>query len=275
VTVPPNPTDWVLNGTIKYHFITDSVNAPVDWGLQFVRYPRLAIAASFAAITIEALVITSVFVRNEWYRLAMGAGAVALLTGFRLFMGLFWPGWWIQLLGFLPWHAIGRRAFADVSSTAASIRASAVSAVQLALVAFVIVQQVIVSTLRLERAPIFSWYDMYSGTYASAEAWNASRSPAYRIVAFTDTGRVELRECNPHGEFVREFEQALDGSAEARSSVWRALRGCGADIGTAKQVTLEGDVRDFDWSTLQFTTSRNAVTLGPLQADQSGAIDRP
>ncbi len=38
---------WVLNGTVKYHFITDSNIAPFDWGLQLASYPRLAIAASF------------------------------------------------------------------------------------------------------------------------------------------------------------------------------------------------------------------------------------
>ena len=65
LTVPPGLADWVANGSVKYHFITDSVQAPVDWGLQLAKHPRLAIAASFGAIAIETLVITAAFVRSE------------------------------------------------------------------------------------------------------------------------------------------------------------------------------------------------------------------
>ena len=107
LTVPPGWTSWVVNGTVKYHFIADSVNAPVQWGLQLAAHPWLAVLASFLAIATESLVVTAAFVRNEWYRLAMGLGAVGLLAGFGLFMGVFWPGWWVPLLGFLPWQAFG------------------------------------------------------------------------------------------------------------------------------------------------------------------------
>jgi hypothetical protein len=102
LSVPPGWTSWILNGTVKYHFISDSVNAPVDWGLQLTRHPLLAIVASFGAIAIEALAVTAAFTRNDWYRLAMGLGAVTLFAGFGLFMGVFWPGWWVPLLAFLP-----------------------------------------------------------------------------------------------------------------------------------------------------------------------------
>ena len=282
LTVPPGVTDWVLNGTVKYHFITDSVNAPVDWGLQLVRYPRLAIVVSFLAIATEGLALTAAFVRNQWYRLAIGAGIAALLTGFRLFMGVFWPGWWILLLGFLPWQWIQRlgatkpaAATSNGSGQSASPRIGALTAVQVALVAFVLAQQVVVSSMRLERAPMFSWYDMYSGTYASAEAWKATRPPAYRIVALTKQGSVALPQCNPHGEFVREFEHALDGSTEARRSVWAALRGCGDAVAQATAVTLEGHAQDFDWDTLTFTTQPTAVTLGPLAAEARASADTP
>ncbi len=108
LTVPPGWTSWVLNGTVKYHFITDSVNAPVQWGLQLAAHPWLAVLASLVAIAIELLVVTAAFIRNEWYRLAMGLGAVCLIAGFGVFMGVFWPGWWVPLLGFLPWQAMSR-----------------------------------------------------------------------------------------------------------------------------------------------------------------------
>ena len=100
--------EWVLNGTIKYFFVTDSVIAPFDWGLQLAAYPWLAILVSAGAVTLEGAAVTAAFVRNDLYRLAIGIGALSLLVGFWAFMGHFWPGWWILLLGFLPWARLGR-----------------------------------------------------------------------------------------------------------------------------------------------------------------------
>ena len=141
----------------------------------------------------------------------------------------------------------------------------ALTAAQLAVIAGVIAQQVVASALTLERAPMFSWYDMYSGTYASPAAFNASRPPSFRIVATTDRGRAELR-CDPHEEFVREYQAALAGSPTAKASVWRALRGCLKDLAPVRDVTLEGNRQVFDWDRLVFTTTRAAVILGPLPA---------
>ena len=103
---PDGWTTWILNGTVKYHFITDSVNAPVDWGLQLAAHPNLAILASFGAVAVEALAITAAFTRSEPYRLGMGLASLSLVAGFRIFMGVLWLGWWIPLLGFLPWQRI-------------------------------------------------------------------------------------------------------------------------------------------------------------------------
>jgi len=270
LSVPPGWTSWILNGTVKYHFISDSVNAPVDWGLQLARHPLLAILASLGAIATEALVVTAAFTRNEWYRLVMGAFALALLIGFELFMGVFWPGWWVPLLAFLPWERLCRLKPAPttveyVGAGLSRPEGRALTAAQLAVIAGVIAQQVVASALTLERAPMFSWYDMYSGTYASPAAFNASRPPSFRIVATTDRGRAELR-CDPHEEFVREYQAALAGSPTAKASVWRALRGCGDDLADVRDVTLEGDIRTFDWDRLEFTSARSAVVLGPLAA---------
>ena len=263
LTVPPGWTSWVLNGSVKYHFITDSVNAPVQWGLQLAAHPWLAVLASLAAITIELLVVTAAFIRNEWYRLAMGVGAVCLIAGFVIFMGVFWPGWWVPLLGFLPWER-----FSDVARTLPGSRgepdkARPASIAQLAMIAAVIAQQVVVSAMKLERAPMFSWYDMYSGTYASPAAFNAARPPRFRIVASTERGTVELQGCNPHEEFVRQFEAAVTGSPDAQAGVWEALRSCG-DLSSVRAVMLEGDLNTFDWDNLRFTSTRSARVIGPL-----------
>jgi len=103
---PDGWTTWIMNGTVKYHFITDSVNAPVDWGLQLAAHPNLAIVVSFGAVAIEAVAITAAFTRSEPYRLGVGLASLSLVAGFRIFMGVLWLGWWIPLLGFLPWQRI-------------------------------------------------------------------------------------------------------------------------------------------------------------------------
>ena len=284
LTVPPDWTSWVANGTVKYHFITDSVNAPVQWGLQLAVHPWLAVFASFLAIATESLVVTAAFIRNEWYRLAMGLGAVCLIAGFGLFMGVFWPGWWVPLLGFLPWQRLsdvartlpGSRGEPDPSTGSESPRAESrgamtrpASLAQLAMIVAVIAQQVFVSEMRLERAPMFSWYDMYSGTYASPAAFTASRPPRFRIVASTEAGAVEIGGCNPHEEFVRRFEAAVGGSAEAQADVWAALSGCG-DLTGVRAVVLEGDLNTFDFDQLRFTTTRSARVIGPLARTHHG-----
>ncbi len=271
LTVPPGWTSWVLNGTIKYHIISDAASAPVTWGMQLVHHPLLAVLASFAAIAIEALVVTAAFVRDERYRFAMGAAAAALFTGIGVFMGIVWPGWWIPLLAFLPWKRWSQRVRPHMERVAAGASAPRqtsewLTVAQLVVVAAVVAQQVVVSTLRLERAPMFSWYDMYARSYSGPDDYNASIPPAYRIFVTTDRGRMALR-CSPHEELVRDFEAAVAGKAESKARVLRAIRGCGADLGSARYVTLEGNARTFDWDHLRFTVSY-PVSLGPLAARQ-------
>lgn len=271
LTVPPEWTSWILNGTVKYHIISDSAGAPVPWGAQLVRHPLLAVLLSFGAIAIEALVVTAAFVRSERYRLAMGLSAASLFAGIGLFMGIAWPGWWIPLLAFLPWSQWARRAPATrgpgtVAAAPLPGARHGLTPVQLLMVALVIGQQVTASALRLERAPMFSWYDMYARSYTSPDDYNASIPPVYQIVITSDRARVPLR-CSPHEELVRDFEAALAGNADSRERVMRALRGCGADLSSARQVTFEGNARTFDWDRLRFTVTC-PVSLGPLLANQ-------
>ena len=271
LTVPPGWTSWILNGSIKYHIISDSASAPVTWGLQLVHHPTLAVLISFGAIAVESLVVTAAFIRNETYRLTMGLSALALFAGIAAFMGIVWPGWWIALLGFLPWQrwstAVGPTA--QLSSSARSPRPMAgrtLAAAQLVVVAAVVGQQVIVSALKLERAPMFSWYDMYSRSYADAADYNSSIPPAYHVFVAGDHGRAQLR-CNPHEEFVRDFEAAVAGAIESRARIWRAIRGCGGDLSSARYITLEGNARTFDWDSLEFKLTHQ-MSLGPLAVRQ-------
>ena len=59
---------WILNGTVKYHFLSDAASAPLDWGLRVGLYPKLAVALSFAAILIEAAIVFGSFARHYVFR---------------------------------------------------------------------------------------------------------------------------------------------------------------------------------------------------------------
>jgi hypothetical protein len=261
LTVPPTWTSWVLNGTVKYHLVTDSAHAPIGWGVQLVRYPNLAILLSLVALAVEALVITAAFSRNERWRLGVGITTASLFAGIGLFMGIVWPGWWIPLIAFLPWRRWPRRHVpAPAEETRGSYRRLTVA--QLTVVVAVVLQQVIVSALKLERAPMFSWYDMYSRTYTSTANYNTRIPPEYHIVVAEESGRVQLR-CQPHDELVRDFEAAVKGETGARRRVWRALRGCGADPTHARDVRLIGRARTYDWNRLEFVQTYS-IDLGPL-----------
>ncbi len=258
---------WVLNGTVKYHFIADAANAPLDWGLQLAAHPGLAIVASLFALATEALVLTAAFVRSEAYRLLLGGAALAMLGGFRLFMGVFWPGWWILLLAFLPWQAIADALPRAPSPSPGST--APVTITQLAALAFVIAQQVVVSALAIEHAPMFSYYPMYSDTYASPAAYDASVRSVYRLSVTTAVGRVELS-CNASAALVADFRSGIDGARDAADRVWHAVHACRPDLENAHDVTLFEERRAFDWQRLTFSVQRS-TTLGTLGADRSSS----
>jgi hypothetical protein len=281
LSVPPHWSDWVLNGTVKYYFLGDEINAPVDWGVQLAGFPFLSILASFAVIAVEGALITAAFTRNEWYRLGLGTAALALFSGFYLFMGIFWPAWWCLLLGLLPWQWLSPRTAPAPASSSAGLPSPTVGtssrdwlpSVQLVAIVLVIAQQLVSSSLKLERIPMFSWYDLYAGTYESPEEWSATRQPSYRVVLHTDRGPASLS-CDPNAAFLREFDAALRGSEEARAKVWRAVRLCRRDLDDVRGVALEGDVRIFNWDRLTFVVNRSAVTLGPLSADTTASVEK-
>ena len=269
---PDGWTTWVMNGTVKYHFITDSVNAPVDWGLQLAAHPNLAILASFGAVAIEAIAITAAFTRSEAFRLGIGLAALSLVAGFRIFMGVLWLGWWIPLLGFLPWQRISEvtsRLKSQLPTPQLPIGRSTrlATAAQVAMIVFLLGQQIVVSTLGIERAPMFTHYPMYSYTFDSPEAFNAWLPPVHRIVVTTDHGTVELR-CRANENLVEAMQAALKGSAEAASTVWSAVRACrGEDLSGARALVFEQDKPVFDWQRLKLTVMPAVAVIGPLSAD--------
>jgi hypothetical protein len=209
---------WILNGTVKYHFLSDAASAPLDWGLRVGLYPKLAIALSFAAILIESLIVFGAFARSYVYRAAAGIAAAALLSGFALFQGIFWPAWWLLLVSFLPWHRLVRNSMPLQSADASLTRDVARLRLQPLIVIVFIAQQLLVSGLSLEAGPALSTYGMYSNTYDSPEAYESQSTTSYWLTS-------DGRQCNVSEEVARAVALARSGSdvAAAHDAVQRCF----------------------------------------------------
>jgi hypothetical protein len=208
---------WILNGTVKYHFLSDAASAPLDWGLRVGLYPKLAVALSFGAILMESTIVLGAFARRYVYRAIAGIAGVALLSGFALFQGLFWPAWWLLLVSFLPWHWFLRRSM-PVQSAASPADVARMKLQPLVVIVF-IAQQLIVSGLSLEAGPAVSTYGMYSNTYDSPEAYESQSTTSYWLTS------SDGRQCSVSEEAARAVASARSGSgdAPARDAVQRCF----------------------------------------------------
>jgi hypothetical protein len=189
---------WVTNGAIRYHFVEDAGNAVVPWGLWIAGHQGVAIAVSAAAILVEATMILNVVRRSDGYRAVFGVMGLSLHIGFFLFQGVLWWPWVVLYIAFLPWQRISQRLQGPRVAVprAASRRLSAVHALA---VVVVIGQQGYASYHRREFEPLYSHYPMYSGTFASWDAFFQTRRwYKYQRYAFvlrtTDGQRFDLKE---------------------------------------------------------------------------------
>ena len=246
--------DWILNGTVKYHFISDLDDALVKWGPSLTRIHWMAVAMSATAIAVEALVITASFSRSAVYRAGLGLASVALLSGFALFQGVVWPGWWLLLISFLPWHRIRARS-ADASAQLSLAPA------QLVFIVLIAVQQVLVSASGTEARPLASQYDMYSATYATPYEYEMSENLVYRVIVSSAGTSYVLPDCQLDDNTAERFRTAGQKGA---SEVGEVLRGCHADGGDISAVTLRGDRHVYDWDAQQFTWREGIDIIGPL-----------
>jgi hypothetical protein len=253
--------DWVANGSVKYHFISDFNQALVPWGLELAAHPTLAVALSAAAVVAEAVVITAIFSASAAYRLTCGLLALGMLATFALFQGIVWPGWWILLLGFLPWHRFRPGAGATAAATAKPL-----SAAQLALMAAVVAQQVYASWARVEARPFVSAYDMYSTTYASPAAYEEASNLVYRVVGVTAAGREDLPDCTIDSPAAETFSRAVAGDEAERTRMRSLIGECVVDRTDVTQVGIEGDKKVFDWNARRFVWKRALDVVGPADA---------
>jgi hypothetical protein len=254
---------WITNGTVKYHFLSDSVQAVVDWGLWIGRHHWASVAVSFAAIAVELLLIVGVFARPYRYRALTGVAALCLLTGFLLLQGLFWPAWWLLLLSFIPWHLVysagppegGPHDQAGAQGLAAAgqddggaarkdargvrLQADRLARAQVFAVVTFMAVQLGVSLLRLEISPFLSTYDMYATTYSSPQEYEQKAGQAYWVVGMDAAAQ-------PHRcRITRAEADAIAADVNLSPSMARRCFDASLDI---RSVSLEATRVHIDWA---------------------------
>ena len=186
---------WILNGTVKYHFLTDSSQAPIDWGLQVGHYPALAVLISLTAIVVEAGVIVAMLSGVYRYRMLAGIASVLMVSGFTFLQGIFWPGWWLLCLSFLPWHAIRpvaqnpRQASNSAHDTWRGWRFATTPGVTIALA--LVIAQIVTSAFHVEGSPLISTYDMYAKTYDSPEDFEQKAGEGFFLIGRDDQRNID------------------------------------------------------------------------------------
>jgi hypothetical protein len=228
---------WILNGTVKYHFLSDAAAAPLDWGLRVGLHPYVAVVLSLGAILIESTIVLGAFARRYVYRAIAGIAGVSLLSGFALFQGLFWPAWWLLLISFLPWQRLGPRPVRSASVDQLSIGRTRFALQPIIVIVFV-VEQLVVSGLSLEQGPVFSTYGMYSNTYDSPAGYEAQSTNSYWLIS------SDGRQCNVNEKAAWAVASARSGAEDA--SAREAAQHC---FGTTSLdgIAAEQRKKKIDW----------------------------
>ena len=229
---------WILNGTVKYHFLSDSRQAMVDWGLHVGQYPSLSVFLSFAAIAIESIVIVGVLSRAYRHRFAAGVAAMSILGGFVVLQGLRWPGWWLLLLAFLPWHLVRPGGRPEPASWNRAMSRPVMAVIAL------FALQIVVSALRIEVTPLLSTYDMYSTTYESEADYAYKAGLSYWIVAEHPDGTSQ--DCRISRAAADTMSRAIAGS-EPWGSAADVIETCFDGSAPIVNVSLQGRRSAIDW----------------------------
>ena len=256
---------WIYNGTVKYHFLSDSPDAVVDWGLRLGSLPWLAVFLSFSAIAIEGVVIFGICSRLYRYRLAAGCAGLSLFFGFYLFHGLFWPLWLMLLLSFLPWHLI-RPVAAPAAFTpdpAPSLSASWRLRVAAVLVLAFAGQQLVVTAWKLDVPPLLSIYDMYSTTYASPADFEYKAGQQFWIVGVDDQARThECRVSRTQADVViRAAAEPVD-----RLSMTPVLRRCFDQSVRLQRISVDATRVNVEWAQWRLNEPIRTSLVGPIPA---------
>ncbi len=236
---------WALNGTVRYHFMVDGEIALLPWGLWIAAHPALSVVVSTFVVVAEHAVILGMFWPPLW-RAGMGLVVVGLITGFSVFHHAIWPAWWVMLLGFVPWEWFNT---APASHDAAPVRVRRLPAAAAVAVLLLAAQQVVVSVARIEVAPYFSAYDMYSTTFTSPEEFErANGAPRLLVLASVRSGERDISDClGADAPVQQELETAARAGTAPRTPVTRQhIVDCAATF-RATRVRVLAEQRTYDW----------------------------
>ena len=162
---------WITTGAVRYHFVEDAEGAVSTLGLWIASHEQVAVAVSTLAIIAELLLLLTAFSKTTLLRLLGGTLGTALLLGFWLLQGVFWPAWWALLLAFLPWNQIA----AQLKSPSIALPTSTISATPAwigRVLALFVGIQLAASLSGTEHEPLISDFPMYSHTYSSPASFN-------------------------------------------------------------------------------------------------------
>jgi hypothetical protein len=171
---------WISGAAVKYHWVIDAQDAPVEWGLWIASHHWAAVIMSFCGVFFEATFILSVLIDSPRWRMVFTSGGLALLAGFYLFQSVFWLPWWLVLVSFaIPWGAVSnlldshglRRVDAGNGVTRTSSRVFLRS--ELRPVHFALIALVCVHAMFPLRAG-FGRFTGYANTYPSIDAFDRS-----------------------------------------------------------------------------------------------------
>jgi hypothetical protein len=276
--------DWATTGAVRFHFVEDSFQAPVTWGLWVAAHYPVAVLLSFGVLAIEAVFILNILFPGAWMRAAFGLLGVAVFGGFYVFQGVFWPPWWIVFTAFLPWGLIGRHAAGGLRTQSLGLGAG-----HALVIVVVVVQQVVASAWRIEIEPFTSWYPMYSNTYQSPSDFDEAERYAFRY------WRYYFEVDTPRGVVdVSDRIRAIPGAERAIHTVVADLKGrpgplneelsplVGAIRSTYEEryrtalraLRLSYDRRAFDWERGEFYWAVEKGDAGVLDFEAS-ALVRP
>jgi hypothetical protein len=201
--------EWITNGTVRYHFVEDGANAPVDLGLWIATQPGVSVGLSLAAVIVEASFFLVVFVPSWRTRAVFGAIGITMMVGFFLFQGVLWWPWWMLFAAFLPWNQHDRPRY--------GMSGRELTWAQALLVPVLVASQLWVSSRQFELEPFLSSYPMYANTYDSPQHYDAH----HRRIRFHAAGR-DISEQVGHADgesILTALAQQTTDSAIARSEL--------------------------------------------------------
>ena len=269
---------WILGGAVKYHWVFDARQAPVDWGQWVASHHWAAVFLSFSGVAFEAVFVVSVFLKSGFWRYAFMATGLWLLVGFYLFHGLLWWTWWLVFLSFaLPWTSI----FDAVSSrTGGSLRAPVRAGTPRNIQPIHVVLIVVVCLHAMFRIPAgFGRFESYSSTYASIAEFEriTPLDPLDRLwVGYGSPGAVEIQ-AELAMETIGRLAHGESVPAHYMDSIRALTQLAPVARDSRKNITLTRQQVTFDWANGRFHPPGPPVVVGTfdLKSMKLVSVQRP